>query len=284
MRLQKRYDVKVDDRLLEATRRIEDELSTLGAFDNIGAVVRSVQLMTAMTAISGTLADLWNALGDIIKAGQEDARTEALAMSFSWDDLLFRMGLTAKQRAAMKSSLLASSQFNVEAMLTRIYETRIPLAQQVYKTGALASGWVETRIDTALARGATVAELAKEVRDFVNPATRGGATYAARRLARTEINNAYHAVIIGHNADKPWNDGIKWNLSGSHPVVDRCDDYARRDHSGLGKGVYPPDDVPRKPHPQCLCYVYPVTVSPDLFLMRLKLGTYDEYLANTYGR
>jgi hypothetical protein len=222
-------------------------------------------------------------MGDIIAAGQQDAATEALRMSFDWETVLLRLDLSAQKRRAMKSSLLEAGRFNVEAMLARVYKTRLPLAQQVYKTGALAEGWVESRIDRALARGSTVAELAKEVRDFVNPRTPGGATYAARRLARTEINAAYHAGTIVHNEDKPWVLGMQWRLSGSHPTPDICDTYARNDHSDLGKGVFPPDEVPGKPHPQCLCTVFPVLQEEEEFVRLASDGYYDDYIATAYA-
>jgi len=259
----------------------ERDIERLG--DGVGALVRSVQLMQAMTSISGTLASFWNAMGDIIAAGQQDAATEALRMSFDWDAVLLKLGLTAAQRGAMRRSLTEAGRFNVEAMLARIYKTRLPLAQQVYKTGALAQGWVESRLDRGIARGLTVAELAKEVRDFINPRTPGGATYAARRLARTEINAAYHAVTIVHAEDKPWVTGMRWRLSGSHPTRDICDVYASNDHSGLGKGVFSQDEVPPKPHPQCLCTVFPTLLPVEVFLDQLKNGMYDDYMSATYG-
>lgn len=259
----------------------ERELKSLG--DGTGAVVKSAQLMQAMTSISGTLSALWNAIGDITAAGQQDAATEALRQSFDWDSVLLRLGLSTQKRGAMKRSLLEAGRFNVEAMLARVYKSRLPLAQQVYKTGALAERWVESRLDRGIARGLTVAELAKEVRDFVNPATPGGATYAARRLARTEINAAYHAVTIVHAEDKPWVAGMKWRLSGSHPTRDICDVYANNDHSDLGRGVFPQGEVPPKPHPQCLCTVFPALLPDEVFLDQLKNGLYDDYLSTNYG-
>lgn len=264
-----------------AMRDIDRDLESLG--DGIGAVVKDVQLRQAMTSISGVLSAFWNAIGDIIAAGQQDATTEALRTSFEWEETLLRLDISASKRKAMKASLLSAGRFNVEAMLARIYKTRLPLSQQVYKTSALASDWVESRIDRALAKGATVAELAREVRDFVNPKTPGGATYAARRLARTEINAAYHAVTIGAQEDKPWVVGMQWRLSGSHPTVDVCDRMARNDHSGLGKGVFPRDVVPPKPHPQCLCVVYPKMMDPKAFVERASAGFYDDYIAVAYG-
>ena len=259
----------------------ERDLAKLG--DGIGAVVKSVQLMQAMTSISGALGAFWNAVGDIIAAGQQDAMTEALRQSFDWDSVLLRLDISAKKRGAMKASLLEAGRFNVEAMLARVYKTRVPLAQQVYKTAALTEGWVESRIDRAIARGATVAELAREVRDFINPKTPGGATYAARRLARTEINAAYHAVTIVHAEDKPWVIGMHWRLSGSHATLDACDRYAKNNHSGLGPGVFPVDETPPKPHPQCLCTVYPELMPEDEFVRIASDGRFDGYIAATYG-
>jgi hypothetical protein len=242
-----------------------------------------VQLRQAMTSISGALAAFWNAMGDIIQAGQQDAVTEALRVSFEWEEVLLRLDISAKKRAAMKASLLSAGRFNVEAMLARIYQTRLPLSQQVYKTAALAEGWVESRIDRGLARGQTVAELAREVRDFVNPKTPGGATYAARRLARTEINAAYHAMSITAQEEKPWVTGMRWRISGSHPTLDICDTMGRTDHSGLGKGVYPRDDVPGKPHPQCLCTVIPELQDEQEFVRLASDGYYDSYIESAYG-
>ncbi len=261
---------------------IERELATLEP-TSISKVVKSAQLMQAMTSISSTLSSFWMSVGDIVRAGQEEARLEALKLAFDWDNVLFRLALPADKRAAMRNSLLEAGRFNVEAMLARIYKTRLPLSEQVYKTAALTNGWVESRVDRALARGATVKELQQDVRDFVSPRTPGGATYAARRLARTEINAAYHAVVVGHNEDKPWVSGVQWALSGSHPTLDICDRLARNDHSGLGKGIFPRNAVPPKPHPQCLCYAYPKVIEPEEFVERLRKGRYNDYMKRTYG-
>jgi predicted nucleic acid-binding protein len=257
-------------------RAAERELDRLDG-SGPGAVVRSAQIMQAVTAISHALSDLWLAMGDLVRAGQQDARTEALRQSFRLDKTLLYLEVPEGKRAAMLNNLLESSRFNVEAALARVYISRIPLAEKVYRTAELTRGWVESRVTKAIARGATPAELAKEVRRFINPATPGGASYAAKRLARTEINNAYHAVIAVHNEDKPWVTNIKWNLSGSHPTTDICDVYAKKNG-----GLFPKDKVPRKPHPQCLCYIVPVVIDDELFIKRWRSGAYNEYVARTY--
>lgn len=255
----------------------EEELRSL-EISTISNVVRSAQIMQSVTAISSALSQLWMAMGDLLRAGQEDARTEALKMSFDWDRVLLYLAIPAGSRAALKQSLIESGRFNVEAAIARVYKSRIPLSQQVYKTAELTRGWVEHRVNLAIARGATPAQLAKEVRAFVNPNVRGGAAFAAKRLARTEINNAYHSVIVVHNEDKPWVTKMKWNLSGSHPTVDVCDKYARNN-----RGLFPKTKVPPKPHPQCLCYVTPVTMDHEEFIRRFRSGAFQGYMTRTYG-
>ena len=86
----------------------------------------------------------------------------------------------------------------------------------------------------------------------------GRGSYAARRLARTEITRAHGQATIQAAARNPFVVGVRWNLSPSHPKVDICDEHAGRD-VGLGRGVYPVEAVPRYPaHPHCLCNLSPV--------------------------
>jgi hypothetical protein len=269
--------------LADAARDAEKALQRLEGRAGIGAVVRDAQLTTALTAIRTALRDLWRDVGNETQAGMEEARIAALTSSLEWDTPLFKLVTSARERDAMKRGLLASAVLNVEAAMARIYKTRIPLSEQVYKTADLVNGWLDRLVNSALARGANYSELAREVREYIRPDVRGGVSYAAMRLARTEINNAYHAVSIDHERDKPWTLGMRWRLSRSHPHVDICDDLARRDSAGLGAGVFPSGDVPRKPHPQCLCYVTPELPTNDQFFTEFHAGKYDDFLKRTYG-
>jgi hypothetical protein len=78
------------------------------------------------------------------------------------------------------------------------------------------------------------------------------------RLARTELNNAFHLSQIYSFYDRPYILGVKWNLSESHPRPDECNEYAQGDHVGMGSGVFRVQDTPAKPHPNCFCYLTPV--------------------------
>lgn len=281
LRLQRRYDILIHKRLSEAMQDISTELERLG--NSPSAVVGALQIMAAKVAISDALAAFWTAMGNLVAAGQAEAVGEALRTSFEWEEGLLKLELPRTIRTDMKANLINSARFNVEAMIARVYKTRVPLSIQVYRTSALASGWIDRRLDLSLAQGKTVATVTKEVKAFVDPRTPGGATYAARRLARTEINNAYHAATITHFEESPWVVGMQWRLSGSHPSVDLCDSYARNNHSGLGKGVFPRDEVPPKPHPQCLCVVFPVLQDAATFLTHVRSGDYDDYITREFG-
>jgi len=282
LRLQSIYDRKVIAALQQAQYEAMRALNGVTEA-GVGSRVRDAQIRMALSAISQVLVTLFRSVGAITEAGMEEARIEALATSFDWDDVLLSKVYTHRaDREAMKASLMETGRYNLEAMLRHVTTKRISLSRQVYQSGALAHRWVENTISSALARGASPAELAREVKAFIDPNTPGGASYAAKRLSRTEINGAYHAVAITTNEDKPWLVGMQWFNSKSHPERDECNAYAEVDH-GLGIGVFPTTMVPGKPHPQCLCYVAPELKPQKQFVEEFHAGLYDAWLAAHYG-
>jgi len=89
--------------------------------------------------------------------------------------------------------------------------------------------------------------------------------YRFKVIARTEMSDAYHRSVIESTKNNPLIVGYRWTLSRSHKIRDICDDLAHKDH-GLGlPGVFPKDKVPLTQslasHPQCLCYIVPVSAS-----------------------
>ena len=100
-------------------------------------------------------------------------------------------------------------------------------------------------------------------------------SYEALRLVRTETAAAYGEGTIAAASVSPSYTGMKWVISGSHPVPDICDDLANADH-GLGKGVWPPGQEPPMPaHPNCLCVLISVHEDTDDFMKRLNAWTKD---------
>lgn len=99
--------------------------------------------------------------------------------------------------------------------------------------------------------------------------------YEALRLVRTETAAAFGEGTIAAASVSPSYIGMKWVLSGSHPIPDICDDLANADH-GLGKGVWPPGQEPPMPaHPNCLCVLISIHEDTDDFMKRLNKWTKD---------
>lgn len=275
--LQRVEDTTLQGYLEEALRDAEARIAALRGRTNISSIVETAQLNQARIEILRILDVLWDAVRNQVASAQARANAAAVEQSFNWDDVLLRRIFPgAGEREAMRNSLRATASRNVEAAVVRMTGFRYPLSQRVYRAQALSNGWMDRRINSNLARGTSWAKFQADVRDFIRPDTPGGVAYAAKRLARTEINLAYHAMSVEHNRDKPWNTGIAWNLSRSHPVPDICNLLADR-------GPYAEDAVPAKPHPQCLCYVTPETVTPEAFVQNYRAGQYDEYIASHYG-
>lgn len=277
IRVQQTYDVDLAKILQRAANDAEREIKKLQLKSGIGAATRAAQLTGSRGAIGRVLAYLWKQVGDLVRAGRLDAQAAAILQSFNWEESLIAKAIPEKdKRTAILEYLLDSADKNVDAMLARVFQTQQPLSQRVYKSQSLSKGWVDDAVNSALARGATPAELARDVKDLINPNTKGGVSFAAKRLARTEINHAYHAQAIDSARDKPWLTGMRWKLSETHKIPDDCNRFAEQDN-GIGAGVWPIGMVPAKPHPQCLCYVIPELPSVAEFNRNLRLGLYDSY-------
>jgi len=78
------------------------------------------------------------------------------------------------------------------------------------------------------------------------------------RVLITETNRVNRWAFTASSREAFGTVGMGWNLSPSHPRYDLCDEYANQNNYGLGRGVFPFDDVPEIPHPLCLCWLKPV--------------------------
>lgn len=277
--------VKVDREVLVLLRSIKadvDRQLKLLKGDKIGTAIRREQLRLAQHAINDALTSGWARLSDIVERQALVAAEGAVAVNGDLERALVSAGLRKAERAALLRSNIAQAQQAVRHALNRVLDdegkTRITLSQRVYNSRQLLSGEVDRLVNSALARGLNAKEFAKEVTKFIRPDTPGGVRYAAMRLSRTEINNAFHYAQTRDSAMKPWVNGQKWYLSGSHPKPDECNDFAEQNKFNLGQGVFPKGDVPNKPHPHCLCYITPETVGEDEWLRQFKAGQYDDYL------
>lgn len=142
------------------------------------------------------------------------------------------------------------------------------LSDRIWRTSIDVRSRVDRLLDYHIARGTSAVEIADLIEPFLTPQALSRRTvrpygtegsYAARRLARTEITAAAGRATINASAANPFVTGVQWRLSASHPRIDICDHYARGGENG--DGVYPVDQVPPyPPHPHCLCSLLPVAM------------------------
>jgi hypothetical protein len=268
---------RVDRQMITILRQASRDISALLAGlpeDGIGAAVRRALYLQQRAAINLRIQQIWNL--DITDAilGRMGDSAELLAKHQRL--LLSVLGKGAPLGAqTLLDSLQSAMGLGVEAVRLR-YLNSIKLSETVFNNIAFASGKIDQIIDAGLAAGSSAREIANAVRSFINPSVPGGTSYAAMRLGRTEINNAYRGMQAQIYADSPWVDAAQWNLSGSHPEADECDGLAE-DDSGLGPGIYASDAIPFSPHPQCFCYVTPITPSNEEFIQGMISGQYNNF-------
>lgn len=283
IRVQSATDREMARILLDAARDGERRVLALAGRDGVSAAVGAAQYARIVLELRRTHAQLWGHLTPAIERGLERAGLAAADHENRVNRTLFgsKVGdtvrdLEAAQRAAARST--------VAAYAART-NNNIPLSEQVYKTRQLATGLVDREIGRSLLLGEGWKQLAVRVKDMIRPSTPGGVSYAAKRLARTELNNAFHTVQVSQRMDSPFAEGFRWHLSGSHPKPDVCNDYAEKTHRRRGDpGVFSVGDVPGKPHPNCLCYITTVLVEEETFQRTLARGGYDDYLKRKTGR
>lgn len=245
---------------------------------NVSTAMRRAQFSQVQRETQLQIADLWKKIGGSLEAARAEAAAAAFDSTVNYKMILRNVpGITMEQIDDLIASEHRAAKNNIQSALRRMQGTSyVPLSKQVYKTQALVSGQVDRLVTTALARGLSARELAGELKMFIDPNVKGGASYAALRLGRSEINNAFHATQVQTAIENEFVIAVKWNRSSSHPEEDECDDYADGIHFPAGgPGEWMPGEVPRKPHPQCLCYMTSVTVDPALFerMMIKKYGS-----------
>lgn len=250
-----------------------------------GAIVRSDQLAAARQAILQQMAEIWTKSGDFIKANRALAAAAGVDSVSLYDSLLFD--------AAEKAGILSASQYDlfvdgmkayasnaIDIGQARLTTSAIQLSSNVYKAQALSTGQLDDLLNAMLTRGTSAREIASAVKGFVNPDVPGGVSYSALRLGRTELNNAFHAAQAITMDSQPWVNAVEWNLSGSHPLPDECDNYASDTSYNGEAGQYATGAVPGNPHPLCLCFLTPVLQSTESFLQSLNSGAYDDVFAS----
>jgi len=237
--------------------------------------VRAAQLRAATAGMGQLSTELWSQVGRATRGGMYQAAELAADQALDRDFFLGMPGRGVMQMADYTHFIGAQV---VDDLISR-HSSGFALADRIYANGKVTTKTVGRIVDRGLATGLSAKEIAKKVKGYYRPDVPGGASYAAMRLGRTEINNAHHHTSIAISKDRPWITAFKWNLSRSHPKPDPCDALATNDQDDMGPGVYAKDHAPDKPHPQCLCYLTHVTEDEDEFMDKLVRGDYDDHLS-----
>lgn len=280
LRIQRATDRDVLAALRSSAASVDGELRRLQGRVGAGNTMRREQLLHSQAAINREMATLFTRVGKTVEANSAEAAAAGAESILRESESLLRRIVSAEDYDYMLRSVRESAAQSLEALRMRVSgSSYVPLAESVWGTHAAVNGKIGQLVNDALARGASAAELARDVRAYVNPNTPGGVRYAALRLGRTELNNAFHAAQVAQAQDEPWTVAVRWHLSGSHPVPDECNDYAEKVHMDDGEpGLWDPEEVPSKPHPNCLCYTTPETPDVEQFIDQYFDGKYDPYL------
>jgi len=272
LKVQENFERKLLTTLERISAETRKEITKLSAKNGIGARIRQDQLRLVLKVLLEQQATLWRLVGSEVQAARADALAAAVRTNMVYEQVLLNSVTSAAERRALMRAAIAQAEVVLDSVIAKMTGlTDYELSAQVYKSEKLANKQVQNLIVNLIGRGASWKELADAMRGFIKPNTPGGVSYAAKRLGRTELNNAFHAGAVIEARNSPFIIGMEWHLSGSHPKPDECNTYA--DH-----GVYKPENVPGKPHPQCLCYVTPITPSREEFMSKFLDGSYDRYL------
>ena len=167
------------------------------------------------------------------------------------------------------------------------------LSDRIWDIKEYTDQGLQDMIEQSVNQGKSAAEFSRAVEEFleesgpswttgIKPSVtgRGSIDYNALRLARSETQNAYRRSQKLSAQKSTVTKAIKWNLSNSHPTYppsysykgynEICNYMAEDNHHNLGAGVYPPDEIPITPHPQCMCYWTDVLYKDDELINKLK--------------
>lgn len=276
------FEIGVIEDLRDATADAGRRINKLESKHGIGAVVRRAQLAIIRKELRSVTDGLWKNVNKRIRSAGNaiaDAASEAEAVL---ERILFR-AVGTRDSEALFAAQRAYARRTVATYLAR-GQNGIGLSQRVYRTRQLANGFVDRAVNRVILQGGSWQDIAKEVKPMIDPNTKGGVSYAAKRLGRTELNNAFHTTQQASAEINPFVEALRWNLSMSHVKEDRCDELARGHSKDKKSGLYLPSDLPTKPHPQCLCYTTNEMMDEDDFLNLVSNPDYLDGLVDEYGQ
>lgn len=274
VKLQADSDKRVAATLKDALDEADKALEAIDGKPGIGATVRRGQILNLRARLLKILATLFKGVKEEIQYEREEASALAANLMFQDESAVWRIIESRdREREILRKNLEYQARRNIEARINAVVQPQLhTLSQRVYKSEALAKGQVTKMINQHLALGSSAADLAKDVRRFINPNVPGGVSYRAKMLARTEIINAFHAQSVSDMQNRPWIQQAQWNLSKSHNEQGCvCEKYAEQ-------RLFHVDAIPLRPHPGCLCTVTPDIPNRETALKEFMTGQYAPWL------
>lgn len=268
LKFQKEQMKLVTTALEESALEIRQQILR-NAGGSISEKVTLEQLKLQERGIKATLSRQFDDFEQLLQTASEEMAGIASEVISDYTDPLTDLVLDPARSKQLRESEARRVVNNIQQLISRNTTAQPGLSNRVYGTKQVANGMIDKTINRALAQGMNARQFANAVRSQIDPKVKGGVSYAAMRLARTEINNASHAAAVQRYKEIPFIEGVDWNLSGSHPEGDECDGL--KDNS-----PYDTEEVPAKPHPQCFCYLTPALPSEDDFMKNLFDGKYDD--------
>lgn len=241
LRVQKRLTPQINRRLREAMRGLRgDILAVLGS--GVGDVPTDEQIADLQVLLDQRIDQLYEDELATIHEHRVLAVAAAIGAYAAYE--VWKYG-----RAVSGAATMTATAANIDTLLAATLR-RSGLAMSSASSRAYATRLTRSLLARAARRGMTSRQIATAVTQMMNPRVRGGVSYAIERFARTEVNDAFHAMTIQTYTNSPFVESVNWNTSGAHPEADVCDDLAHA-------SPYPPNEVPDKPHPMCFCYLTP---------------------------
>lgn len=273
--IQAKADTRLRTVLIEAAEDAHKRVTALENNSTFSAGVRTAQIRLTMAVIKDVNDSIFRDTAKIIKDGYGQSAKAAVDAFTETDRDYLRAAFSSVGRKSAIDSFVSGqrrqAEIGVAHVVSKLFHSDIPLSKRVYRSRSLANGWVQRAVTSAIVRGDSAAQIAMAVRSHIRPNTRGGVSYAAMRLGRTEINNAFHGTTIELSKDRPWVEQNRWNLSKIHePQGCKCEHYARI-------GVFSVEDTPAKPHPQCRCFITPELEPFESFVTHLNAGYYRDW-------
>jgi len=273
LKLIQETDATMVDIVSDTAKKSERLIARSVGGKGIGAQVRLAQYRQVRSSMFQLATDMW---GDQVPAAVLNGidTSSQMAVNAQKEMLAFLSKIAPDAASMLVESMRHSAAQTFESLRSRLLNG-VNLSPNVYRNRAYMMGKIDSIVNEGILLQQSAKEIADNVYQHINPKVVGGQKYAAMRLGRTELNNAYHSTSIRSYQQSPYVEGVQWSLSGSHAKPDDCDAYAGDDSYNMGTGVFPTNNVPDKPHPQCFCFITAITPDPDEFLRRLQRGEYN---------